>query len=161
MDTREFAFRLCCLGFNMLLLFTSVTPQSSDGRNCGPLAISKDESDSNASCESEETKTPAEIERTDSKLVRKKSSFRKSENKQISDLRPPAKHPLASDREKSLHPNRDRGSASYSGRRAPGPDHGPDPHGPDPHDENQLYGQPGYPSDDPYGGSVPNGQKPY
>jgi len=42
---------------------------------------------------------------------------------------------VAASRESSLHPEHDPSSASYSGRKGPGPTHGDDPHGPDPHDE--------------------------
>ncbi len=52
----------------------------------------------------------------------------------------------------------------YSGRVAPGPDHGPDPH-------NEIHGGPNYLPDpygyttgngsDPYGGTTSNGSDPY
>jgi len=106
-----------------------------------------------------------------------------SDKKRVSDLSPPKEKPLVggwlqvsdgaekllvADRESSLHPEHDPNSASYSGRSAPGPDHGPDPRGPDPHDEIHDSKLPanehkddGYPSKDPYNGSVPNGSTPY
>lgn len=110
-----------------------------------------------------------------------KSKLKKLHPKHSSGLKPPEEIPmlakikrLAFDGppkcftgDKSLHPEKDRDSDAYSRRRAPGPDHGSDPK-----DENHLYGQTGYPKEDPYngttsngsdpyGGAVPNGRKPY
>lgn len=56
-------------------------------------------------------------------------------------------------------------SAPDSKRHAPGPEHGGNPNGDDPHDEQHIYGQDGYPKEDPYNGSTSNDRdhpyKPY
>jgi hypothetical protein len=118
----------------------------------------------------------------------KKQAPISSNKKRVSDLNPPGVSPLiggwlqtrdettillVADRQNSLHPEHDPASASYSGRRAPGPYHGDDPHGDDPHGNDphdeihdaklpaNQHKDDGYPSNDPYNGSVPNGRTPY
>ncbi len=92
------------------------------------------------------------------------------QKKKVSDLSPPDAQPMLdrasddvarerrADRQRSLHPEHDPDSPCYSGRIAPGPDHGSReiPHGPDPRDEQHHGGQDGFPSDDPYNGSTGN-----
>jgi hypothetical protein len=120
-----------------------------------------------------------ENSQVDNKHLQKKQSpkARPVDKKRVSDLNPADPSPLLdgwlqtgdgraillADRWSSLHPEQDYNSSSYSGRRAPGPDHGDDPHGGDLHDEVHDAGLPAnqankdyYPNNkDPYGGTVP------
>lgn len=98
--------------------------------------------------ENDNDETPME----NRKEIRGTRSRSQAQRKRISDLSPPDAQPM------SPHPEHDPNSPCYSGRRAPGPDHGSKniPHGPDPHDEQHHAGQDGFPSDDPYNGSTNN-----
>lgn len=122
---------------------------------------------------------PGQSNQVDNKQLQKNPSPKASsvEKKRVSDLNPTDPSPLLdgwlqtdtgraillADRWSSLHPEQDYYSSSYSGRRAPGPDHGSDPHGGDLHDEVHDTGLPAnqannnyYPDNrDPFGGTVP------